>query len=487
MTKVMISLPTSLLIFLAIEQMDMGRDVTAFRKRFEDYKNGKSISEIYDAGLPKYAGGTPGQVNPYTLPLLQEFEGFKDSVYLDGKGIPTIGWGFTDSSLVNKGKISRKEADAELQRLAGNVESDLISKLGIDNWKQMSPESQAALISYAYNYPAGFKDTTNFMKLWRAGKYWDAIDEVDAGMHDKANPGLKKRRLKEQSYLRKDPFFLATSSAPTKKTDAELKIPIINKTDATTINKVIPQEQTHTTWEGAQYVSPYLTGKPMLRPIHRVQLPNLIDVIEDDQWEPEFKLPGMKNGKLPKYGDGDTPSVTTALLKGGASLLPGVGTAIDAYDLYKEPSLDNLGYLLLSGIGDAAMFTGFGGPFGLTLKNIRNVAKLNKARKTAKALSETRKAGDAVQLYQAKKAYNQSKAAATALAAETGNIVDTTNEMLQGFSNGKSPIHIKPANRGKLTRLKARTGKSESELYNDGNPAHKKMVVFARNARKWKH
>lgn len=48
-------------------------------------------------------------------------------------------------------------------------------------------------------------------------------------------------------------------------------------------------------------------------------------------------------------------------------------------------------------------------------------------------------------------------------------------------------IHIKPSHRGRLTELKARTGKSESELYNDGNPAHKKMVVFARNARKWKH
>lgn len=57
----------------------------------------------------------------------------------------------------------------------------------------------------------------------------------------------------------------------------------------------------------------------------------------------------------------------------------------------------------------------------------------------------------------------------------------------QDFKDGKSPIHIEPANRGKLTRLKKRTGKSESELYNDGNPAHKKMVVFARNARKWKH
>ena len=54
------------------------------------------------------------------------------------------------------------------------------------------------------------------------------------------------------------------------------------------------------------------------------------------------------------------------------------------------------------------------------------------------------------------------------------------------FKKGGS-IHIKPSHRGRLTELKRRTGKSEAELYNDGNPAHKKMVVFARNARKWKH
>ena len=56
----------------------------------------------------------------------------------------------------------------------------------------------------------------------------------------------------------------------------------------------------------------------------------------------------------------------------------------------------------------------------------------------------------------------------------------------RGYADGGS-IHIKPSHRGRLTELKARTGKSEAELYNDGNPAHKKMVVFARNARKWKH
>ena len=49
-----------------------------------------------------------------------------------------------------------------------------------------------------------------------------------------------------------------------------------------------------------------------------------------------------------------------------------------------------------------------------------------------------------------------------------------------------SGIHIKKSHEGDLTDLKKRTGKTESEIYNDGNPDHKKMVVFARNARKWK-
>lgn len=60
-----------------------------------------------------------------------------------------------------------------------------------------------------------------------------------------------------------------------------------------------------------------------------------------------------------------------------------------------------------------------------------------------------------------------------------------TPKALGGNLFAKGGIHIKPSHRGRLTKLKARTGKTEAELYNDGNPAHKKMVVFARNARKW--
>ena len=59
--------------------------------------------------------------------------------------------------------------------------------------------------------------------------------------------------------------------------------------------------------------------------------------------------------------------------------------------------------------------------------------------------------------------------------------------ILKRVESGKSGIHIKPENRGKLTRLKKRTGKSESELWKEGNPAVRKMITFAINSRKWKH
>lgn len=55
----------------------------------------------------------------------------------------------------------------------------------------------------------------------------------------------------------------------------------------------------------------------------------------------------------------------------------------------------------------------------------------------------------------------------------------------RGYMKDGGKIYIKPSHRGRLTELKERTGKTEAELYNDGNPAHKRMVVFARNSRKW--
>jgi len=44
----------------------MGKDTTAFKERFNAYKNGKPVSEIYDAGLPKYINGTPSSNVTYS-------------------------------------------------------------------------------------------------------------------------------------------------------------------------------------------------------------------------------------------------------------------------------------------------------------------------------------------------------------------------------------------------------------------------------------
>lgn len=70
------------------------------------------------------------------------------------------------------------------------------------------------------------------------------------------------------------------------------------------------------------------------------------------------------------------------------------------------------------------------------------------------------------------------------------NVASTNNKKdsdLLYAANGKSPIHIKPANRGKFTALKKRTGHSASWFKKNGTPAQKKMATFALNAKKWSH
>lgn len=89
---------------------------------------------------------------------------------------------------------------------------------------------------------------------------------------------------------------------------------------------------------------------------------------------------------------------------------------------------------------------------------------------------------------QFKKAYIKNPDVIKQINYENGGLIELSSiEDIRPTLRRGGKIRIKPSHRGRLTRLKARTGKSESELYNDGNPAHRKMVVFARNARKWKH
>ena len=107
-------------------------------------------------------------------------------------------------------------------------------------------------------------------------------------------------------------------------------------------------------------------------------------------------------------------------------------------------------------------------------------------------------------MYEAKKAYNASKAATRALAAETGNLVDTGNSVydaLTGYCTGKLPgykdgksIYIKPSKRGSFTAAAKKHGASVAEFERRvlKNPekyskAMVKKARFSHNARGWKH
>jgi hypothetical protein len=66
-------------------------------------------------------------------------------------------------------------------------------------------------------------------------------------------------------------------------------------------------------------------------------------------------------------------------------------------------------------------------------------------------------------------------------------------DQLTNFTNyndmakAKSGIHINPANKGKFTATKKKTGKSTEELTHSSNPLTRKRAIFAQNAKKWKH
>lgn len=284
----------------------MYKDPSEFRERFKAYKEGKSVRDIYR--LPGYAGGKATPLDD-TLEFLKQYEGFKDTTYLYGNGIPTIGYGFTDSSLVNKGKITRAEADDRLRQEVLKRES-VLSRM--KNWDKLSEESKTALRSYYYNYPAGFKDTTKFMKYWNSGQYSKAIKEIDAGMYDKKNSGLRTRRLAEQALLRNDPFLMQRSSIVSEKPkDVTIQYP-----DAVRVATTIPQEKviTYTDHRNtvaaetdrsiwAHKVMNDIQGMAYRTPIWKSR-PYDIKQYGVTRLQPT----GFKNGKLPRYKIGKNPS-----------------------------------------------------------------------------------------------------------------------------------------------------------------------------------
>ena len=132
--------------------------------------------------------------------LIKKFEGVSFVAYLDGSGVPTIGYGSTyylDNRKVRVGdEITSKEA---LQLLNKNIQ---IIKSALDSWVKipLNDNQKAALISLIYNIGAGNFRFSTMLKLINEGKLEEAAGQFDRWIWDdgKRVRGLIRRRTAEK-------------------------------------------------------------------------------------------------------------------------------------------------------------------------------------------------------------------------------------------------------------------------------------------------
>jgi GH24 family phage-related lysozyme (muramidase) len=150
------------------------------------------------------------------LPLVKEFEGCKLSAYPDpetGAEPWTIGWGSTayaDGSQVRKGdRISQQLADA---LLTGRLERDAqLLALRIPDWRDLTHNQQAALLSFTYNCGPNWFGSSGFSTLTKALRS-GALDAVPAALMLYVNPGgpseagLRRRRKAEAALWSASPI-----------------------------------------------------------------------------------------------------------------------------------------------------------------------------------------------------------------------------------------------------------------------------------------
>lgn len=138
-----------------------------------------------------------------TVELIKGFEGFKGEAYICPAGVKTIGYGFTDKTLVDKGVMSESEASAILRAEAISIGNYLIGRgIPFKDCYQL-----AACISLYYNIGrSGFMSSTVVARI-NAGDYKGAGDaflmwnKVTIKGKKVESRGLTNRRKKEISLF----------------------------------------------------------------------------------------------------------------------------------------------------------------------------------------------------------------------------------------------------------------------------------------------
>ena len=140
------------------------------------------------------------------LDIIAEFEGFVPTVYDDGVGVATIGYGSTfylDGRRVAWGDPAITEPEAR-KMMESICEKDFwnVIKNTIPFWEELNDNQRSALCSFSYNLGSHFFGSPGFSTLSAclSDKAWD---EVPAALMLYINPGspveagLRRRREAE--------------------------------------------------------------------------------------------------------------------------------------------------------------------------------------------------------------------------------------------------------------------------------------------------
>lgn len=174
----------------AAQLLQTGRDVQKANSNENPNNNGRK----------KYAAGGRGHISNRGVNLIGTFEGFMPRIYKDSGGVETIGYGETDRDFINRYRgrqISRAEATQQLRNRAQWFYDQVANKTV--GWDKLNQDQRDVLTSYAYNIGVGgYQRHKRLLAAIAAGDYNLAAKNINAGMNDARNPGLRKRRLKEQ-------------------------------------------------------------------------------------------------------------------------------------------------------------------------------------------------------------------------------------------------------------------------------------------------
>ena len=140
--------------------------------------------------------------------LIKGFEKFRSEAYLDGMGIPTIGYGAThyaDGRAVQMGETITPQAADELYDHHVQTTTEKLNES--EAYRRLDPATQAGLTSFAFNVGPNFIGHKNYGTITSAIESGDT-QAIQDSMNLYVNPGssteagLRRRRAAEIGLMK---------------------------------------------------------------------------------------------------------------------------------------------------------------------------------------------------------------------------------------------------------------------------------------------